>query len=140
MDVSYFAYPDVELASLVRGQFAKRILILCTAEAERPDMQAFLTKVMGAAQVDLAQDTLWAALPATNTSWALTPLLKAKQPATVLVFGLTPAQLGWTMDVDHYQPTEVRGVSFLWAEALSTLEPDRNRKLQLWQVLKTMKF
>lgn len=140
MEVLYFDYPDQSLLSGAKGDFAKRVLVLTTAEGNNPLLHAFLEKVLGAVGLDLQKDTLRVDIDPTQIPASAIGLLKAKRPEHVIVFGLTPKQLGFNIQVPFYQPFEWQQSVFLWAEALDVLEPDRTKKTQLWQALKLLKF
>lgn len=126
-----FLVPERSPLDFASGQFARRILVVVAAEPDRVD---FLSKILAAAQLNLQQDTLLAEIPPA-TRVALLPALKAKQPAQVLVFGLDPQTLGLSLNVPLYQAFNFYNATFLFAERLSLLEPDKTRKGLLWRAL-----
>jgi hypothetical protein len=137
-DELIFIAPERAATEFYQGSFARRVWVLALDE---PDFaaanKAFLAKVLAAANLNLEKDTLFAEIPASE------PLhfsadLKQKQPERVLVFGLPPAQLGLTIEIQLYRPTAFYGIEWLFADTLSALEPDKNRKSQLWSTLKQM--
>jgi hypothetical protein len=140
MEVLYFNYPDQHLLSDAKGDFAKRVLVLTGTEGNNSLLYTFLEKVLGAVGVDLQKDALWVAIDPEQAPVSAIGLFKAKQPAHAIVFGLTPEQLGFNIQVPFYQPFEWQQAVFLWAETLQVLEPDRTKKTQLWQALKLLKF
>ena len=52
------------------------------------------------------------------------------------IFRLPPAQLGLRIDAPLYKPVAFYGVTWLFADAVSVLEPDKNKKGLLWAALK----
>jgi hypothetical protein len=117
------------------GGFARQLMVLVLEEPNASANRDFLAKVLAAANLNLSQDALLAEIPA-QESRALANDLKALAPKQVLVFGLTPAQLGLSFEVQTYQPLNFYGHTWLFAEKLSTLEPDKTKKTQLWTALK----
>jgi len=117
------------------GGFARQLMVLVLEEPNASSNRDFLSKVLAAANLNLPQDALLAEIPA-QESRALATDLKALGPKQVLVFGLTPAQLGLSFEIQAYQPLNFYGHTWLFAEKLSTLEPDKTKKTQLWTALK----
>lgn len=132
-----FQTPDQSVLELARGQFARQILVLVAAEAEANANRDFLNKILGAAGLDLQQDTLLAEIPETQPlKLPLNP--KNKRPEFILVFGLRPDQLGLRIEAPLYKAIPFYGLTFLFSEKLSVLEPDKARKTQLWQALRQL--
>jgi hypothetical protein len=128
-----FAIPDEVSPANGTGSFARRILVLHAVGA--PAAVDFLAKVLGAANLDMARDTLRFAL-SPGEAFDLRGLANAKLPTHILVFGLHPAQLGLTIDAPLYQPCEFYGATHLFADDLASLEPDRVKKSSLWLALR----
>lgn len=137
-DELIFIAPERSASEFSQGGFASRVWVLAL---EEPDFsaanKAFLAKVLTAANLNLEKDTLFAEIPASERLRFSADLQK-KQPERVLVFGLPPAQLGLTIESQFYKPVAFCGADWLFADALSKLEPDKNRKSQLWSALKQM--
>ncbi|HAD11782.1 MAG TPA: hypothetical protein DCF33_05015 [Saprospirales bacterium] len=119
------------------GNFARKVAVLFLAEPNSAANREFIAKVLSAANLNLQQDTLFAELPA-HEPVSIAPDLKERKPGHVLVFGISPAQLGLSIQISLYHPTAFYGATWLFADSLSTLEPDKNRKSQLWNGIKTM--
>jgi len=137
-DELIFIAPERSAIELATGNFARRVWVLALAEPDSVDSnKTFLAKVLSAANLNLEKDTLFAEIPASMPIGFSTDL-KSKQPEQVLVFGLPPAQLGLTLEIPSYKPVIFYGTNWLFADALSILEPDKNRKGQLWSALKQM--
>jgi DNA polymerase III psi subunit len=132
-----YQIPEKLLLENARGGFARRVLVIVQAEPIHPNNLAFLTKILLAAGLDLEQDTLLVEIPEYDQTSFL-PAAKEKQPASILVFGASPKQLGINAQIQFYQPTLFYGINFLFSEKLSTLEPDKTRKANLWQALRQM--
>ena len=134
-DELLFLSPDHPAPSAVAGSFARRVYVLALAEPAFPGNKDFLFRVLSAVHLNLDKDTLFAEFPE-SMQCSFVQELKSKQPEHVLVFGATPAQLGLRIEAPLYQPLVFYGATWLFADALSVLEPDKNKKGQLWAALK----
>lgn len=134
-DEFFFFIPEQPALESSTGGFAKMVWVLALAEPESAGNREFLSKVLAAANLNFGKDTLFAEIPA-QQSLSFSNDIKRKQPAHVLVFGLPPAQLGLTIEAPLYQPLDFYGVNWLFADALSALEPDKTKKSRLWAALK----
>lgn len=136
-DDKVYLAADQSLQDLLQGAFAKQILVLYLEEASADTNLAFLTKLLAAARIHLAQDTLSAAVPA-GLPLSLAPFAHRKQAGHVLVFGLSPTRLGLSVQCSLYIPFEFYGSNWIFCDSLSNLEPDRGKKALLWQALQAM--
>ena len=135
-DELIFIAPEHTASEFSSGNFARRVWILVLAEPSFAGTNRdFLAKVLAAANLNLEKDTLLAEIPASQPLKFSTDL-KHKTPEQVLVFGLSPAQLGLNLEISLYKPVGFYGTTWLFADALSLLEPDKTRKGQLWTALK----
>ena len=134
-DELIFLSPDVSAPVAASGSFARRVCVLALAEPEFPANREFLSRVLAAVRLNLDKDTLFAEFPGTM-QFSFVQELKNRQPEYVLVFGGTPAQMGLRIEAPLYRPLVFYGVNWLFADALSVLEPDKNKKGQLWSALK----
>lgn len=137
-DELLFLAPEHAASSgTLNGGFARRIYVLALAEPDFPGNRAFLSKVLSSVQLNLDKDTLFAEIPE-SMQLSFIAELKNKQPEHILVFGLSPAQLGFHFEPTFYQPFVFYNFTWIFADALSVLEPDKNRKGQLWVALKQL--
>lgn len=136
-DELVFIAPERGVGSFAEGQYARQILVLALDEPASPGNRDFLSKIFAAAQLDLARDSLFAQVPA-REPLSMPPFVREKRPAHILIFGLPPAQLGLTLEMRQYQATEFYGTIWLFADALSVLEPDKAKKGLLWTALKAL--
>ncbi|MBK9335467.1 MAG: hypothetical protein IPM98_02295 [Lewinellaceae bacterium] len=132
-----YQIPENALLKNARGEFFKRVLVIAQAELMHPGNLDFLKKILFAAGLDLSKDALFVELQEADQV-ALFPVEQTKQPESVLVFGVSPAQLGLNIQIPLYQPTPFYGMTFLFSDKLSELEPDKIRKANLWQALRQM--
>lgn len=132
---SVYIVPDQNILSQAVGGGAKNIFILARAEASADENMTFLAKILAATHTLPERDALLVWWPA-GQPVSLLPVLHGKQPEKMLIFGFTPAEVGLRIDAALYQPCVFYGTTWLFAEALSVLEPDKARKMQLWTALK----
>lgn len=129
-----FSVPERPVLDFARGGFARQVAVIAAAEPGYNGARDFLKKILAATRLNLDQDTLFASVPP-GEPISILPLLKQKHAGTILVFGLTPGQTGIQANIPLYLPQIFYGATFLFADALSVLEPDKARKGQLWQAL-----
>lgn len=135
-DTMLFIAPDRPVADTASGAFEKKILIAALAEPGHPGNRDFLSKVVAAANLNLETDALYAELPAGEPFNCLSGL--PEKPRYVLIFGLTAAQAGLQVQAPLYQPLYLHGITWLFADSLAALEPDRLKKASLWNALKIL--
>lgn len=97
----------------------------------------FLVKILAAAHINMEKDTLMAEIKGSEAV-SLLPVLKEKQPEYILVFGLAPSDVCLSIDAPLYKPFAFYGATWLFAEPLSVLEPDKTRKGLLWRALQQL--
>jgi hypothetical protein len=131
-DDSVFLVPDETFP--VSGGFARKIFVAHCEEANPAAAEEFLLKILAAAGINLTKDVLLASVPSLKPVSFL-PLLKEKQPEQILVFGISPGQAGLAIDAALYQPVAFYGATWLFSEALSVLEPDKDKKARLWRAI-----
>lgn len=132
-----FQVPEQSILGRARGGFAKLVWVLSAGADNTPGGLDFLSKVLTAARLNLEHDTLYVEVPP-HTPVSILPALKEKHGEHILVFGLSPAEIGIVADFPRYVPTPFYGSTFLFADALAVLEPDKVLKGKLWQALQQM--
>lgn len=135
-DTLLFLTHSHSVAEMGRGAYGKKVLVLTLSEPDSPGNRAFLEKILAAAGLELAQDTLLVEVPIGMPLNCFASL--AVPPEAVLVFGLPPAQIGLTALTTPYQVCHLNRCHWLFADALSVLEPNRDKKGQLWLALKSL--
>lgn len=131
-----FKAAESTVQDMADGGFAKNILVLALDEPNNAGNRAFIAKVLSAANLDLSADTLFAEIPAGTPVNCFSGL--SERPKFILVFGLPPSQIGLFAAVQPYQALPFHGATWLFADSLSILEPDRDKKGKLWSVLKEL--
>ena len=132
-----FHVPQQSILDLARGGFARQVWVLAAESAGQAEALDFLTKILAAARLNLEKDTLFVRVPG-NTQVSILPAIKEKHGEFILVFGLSPSDIGLKADIPMYYPLHFYGSTFLFADALSSLEPDKTLKSKLWLALQQM--
>ncbi len=117
--------------------FSRQVLILAVLSPKDVAEEVFLKKILAAVGLDLHKDTFFIPISSKDTI-RIAPFLRREQPRAVLVFGAEPSDLGFQTERIDYRPIAFYGTTFLWADALSVLEADLERKRRLWNALKEM--
>lgn len=130
-----YIIPEESIQDRISGQFAKKIFVLARREATAPGNHAFLAKVLSATAVELDRDAALV-LADTGEILSLLPILHQKNAEKILIFGFTPDEIGLRVQVTLYKPFIFYQATWLFADALSVLEPDKALKGQLWTALK----
>jgi hypothetical protein len=133
----FFIVPETPLSEKGQGQYAQKVMVVVQVEPAYPGWKDFLEKLLGAAKLNLDQDTRLYMLNA-GDSVQIAREIKSKQPDQVLIFGMTPDSLGLHIVATKYQPLFFGNTTLLFGDALSILEPDRNLKTQMWTALKAI--
>jgi len=134
-DELIFMAPERPVLAFAEGGFARSVLVLTLEEPQASGNRDFLAKILSAAQLNLAQDTLLASVPA-DERLDLPPLLREKPAKQVLVFGLSASQIGLTLNTRPYQPFSFYGATWLFADSLAAIASDQAKKSLLWSALK----
>lgn len=137
----YNISPHYAVLPRVEGENAREILLLRT-HTDNPAVPAFLERVLQAAQIRLAKDTLHVAV-AQEKAPAFA-LLQRKLPfRTLLCFGFSPADLGLQIAPTLYKPIAFMHKTLLFSDSLDVLLEERSqggstRSGQLWKALKQL--
>lgn len=132
-----FLPSQTDVLRLASGGFARRVFVLASIEPQQAGNRDFLIKILAAANINLEKDTLYAETPATETVSFLS-VLKEKQAEHILVFGFSPEAVGLSIETPLYVPFDFYGATWLFAESLPVLEPDKGRKGLLWRALQQL--
>ena len=130
-----FRASDQSVSTLSKGKFARQILVLTLAESDSNHI-SFINKVLAAVKLDLEVDALYAEVAPGQAINCFSGL--KSPPKFVLVFGLSPKHVRCFANVRAYEPLSINRCTWLFADALSILEPNRDKKTQLWNALKSV--
>ncbi|HHJ49308.1 MAG TPA: hypothetical protein ENJ88_00195 [Phaeodactylibacter sp.] len=129
------SYEEPDLWRQAIGKNAKGVLVLSAEnEALSRDLFNFLKKVLEAVQIQLEEEALLLlTTPEKHLSFAR--ISREKDIQVLISFGLPAKNLGLHWSVNLYEPLTKNGCLFLFAERLSLIQNDRERKLRLWKAL-----
>lgn len=120
----------------LRGSNQKRLIIVYRADKASLD-EVFLTKILGAVQYDLQQDTTLIELRE-DQNFSFQNISKSLAPQHLISLGVPPKDLGLNLTNQLYQPRTINNCCFLFTNILSEIAEDKNKKGALWGCLQTM--
>ena len=132
VDTPAMVVPDTVDASFLGGN-AQRILIIVKDEhhAYLPERELqFLKSILSACKLTLADVAIVNWLR--HAPKPLADLLTALAPSSVLLFAITPQEIGLPVHFPHYQLQALNGQTYLSAPALTEVEHDKAQKKRLW--------
>ncbi len=132
-----YQVPESEAAyHLLRQSNHKHCLIVLQKDGNK-DEQAFLSKVLNAAQIDMERDILLIeATPESRISFA--QLQRKYRIESCLLFGMAPRQMGLLFQLEKYELHNHQGVQFLYADSPASIQDNVSLKSALWSSLKSM--
>lgn len=127
-----FFAAEKSVAELGSGAYKKQILVLVSKDSEGD--KVFVGRVLAAAELDTGEDTLYVEVPGEMPVNCFSGL--SASPRIILSFGVAPAQAGCSARVSLYTPVQFNRAMWLFSDSPSVLEPNRDKKSQLWNALK----
>lgn len=141
-DFKVFVIPEsAEVGPTGRGAAQKGLLILyAPGDEAQEDLDRFLGKILQAMDYELERDA-WTFCKTPHDSLSLPELIETGRCQHVLLFGLSPDELGLPLPITPYQPIQHEGITLLPADDLPTIYQERRsggkaRSVQLWTMLK----
>lgn len=142
-DANIFALPESEKQQLEYfGNNQKGILIVLRVKEWNQELRAFLGKILYAVKLDFDEDIH--CLNITNhPSISFSQLNQKNTYQYVICFGLKPKETGLTVEGHLYQPFQLSGIQWLFANNLEDIYEERQQgKKQmagaLWKALQNM--
>ena len=141
LDFELFASPDRQLRSSdLIGQGGRGIFIAYEADSAEKERLDYLKKILGAAKIEMEQDTMTLAIQP-GESLRLDTTAFHTSPKYILLFGVKPKQLSLNFQMRAYQAVTYRDTIFLYVDSLGTIQEERqagkNQKAgALWLALK----
>lgn len=132
--------PESHISGL--GQKGVCCMVLCPKGQDPEALKSFLGKVLGAAKIDLHEDT-YTLLLQESEAVSFSSLPRELNIKTLLLFGLAPQQAGLGFVLPAYQPALFGGVRFLAADPLHDILAERQAggkamSGKLWTGLKAL--
>lgn len=107
-------------------------VIIATASELTSEEKTFLSKILTSIKLDL-KDVVLVNLKNSPPFHQLKSKFQVKR---VVLFGLTPAQLGLNIAHENYQPLHFMNTVILPADSLQTIHDNDSSKTQLWKAMK----
>jgi hypothetical protein len=129
---------SANLNEILSGTNERRILIAFLDE-QREELEAFMTKIISAAKLQLEKDCLILRGPADKMNLPTFAKIKSVHKIEkAVLFGFAGRDLGFNIESPLYIPFEFNYCQFLFADKLSDIENSVERKKALWHGLQTL--
>lgn len=123
--------------NLVEGNLNAGLIIVYHAEGENvlaEELKQFLMKLVGAAKHNLENTLIINDLSGIKFK----QIVSKPQAKKLIVFGSTRNNLGLNLNLKRYRTIDIQGCECIFADKLSILKDDNQRKGALWSLMKTM--
>ncbi|MBY5958878.1 hypothetical protein KUV50_12070 [Membranicola marinus] len=132
--IRYKIYSTTPDPSDVSGPLVENVKVLCLITKEDMDWIPFLKKILAAAKLPEKENKIITlskedSFSAADQGW----LEKAE---FILLFGLSPSTIGVQVHHKLYQSTTLRKTTLLQIPKLKNIEPHKEEKQKLWQLMK----
>lgn len=143
LDFKVFAAPEASAGKeRCVGDGKKQVLVICQAAEANEALLDFLGRILGAVNLDPRRDVrLYTITPAKAIS--LSGIRRDFPFEKAILFGVEPGQAGLQFTPARYQPVELAGVRYLFADDLQEIYIERQqgkkkRAAALWNSLREM--
>lgn len=109
------------------------------SEANEPALQTFLEKILQAIDLNSSKDLCILSVNPDKDGSLLSLLETVTTPKTIIIFGLTPGNLGMSTRFLPYHLFKLKGNTFLLCDELQSIQSDSNKKRDLWDSLQKVK-
>lgn len=109
--------------------FTKYVDVMPVSDAD------FLQKILQAVGVSITQSLC---INITQLSYSFAKFKQQYTPQYAICFGIAPSDLGLHLQIPLYQTVVLGGTSFLFADSLTLIASDKQKKAALWNTLKVM--
>lgn len=136
--INFKIIPKTEKSTIItdcKGNNAKGIFLLYNAS--EGEQVPFLTKVLGAVQLDMKQDVLTLASP-DGQSFSLSDVCADRPLKKAIIFGFSPQYIGLQVQFQKYQLYTIGEIQYLFADSLQDIESTKAKKSLLWGALQQM--
>lgn len=112
-----------------------KVMVVLEAQEDKDLLDGLLNKILAAIKIDLTEDVCLIKTPEPSHKLNILKSIKDLKIKKVLCFGLQPKDLTLNFSTTLYKPMQVGDMTFLFADALSTLDKEPDRKKALWNNL-----
>lgn len=136
LDYKVFVTPELnEISINLSGNNEKNVLIVYFDD-NTDGMTDYLTKIIGSAQLDLANDCLLLTIKENEKFPLFTTISKEHTIRKAFIMGLTPSQIGLNIQTPQYNPLSFNNCTFIFTEKLSKIHNSPESKKALWACIK----
>lgn len=123
--------------NLVEGNLKADLVIVFNTESEKrlnSELEVFLMKLLSAVKHN-KENTL---LINDESGIKFKEVLANSEAKKLIVFGTTRDSLGLNLNLKRYKIYDLQGVECVFADKISILKDDNQRKARLWNLMKKM--
>ncbi len=138
LDYQIFPTPELnEFSGQLTGTNARQVLVGFFDE-QSDEREAYLTKIMSAAKLNLSEDCLILRGSLDTRFPSFAQMHQANAFKQAVLFGIKPSDLGLNLEIPPYQPVVFNHCTFLFVDKISAIEPSKERRAALWTCLQRM--
>ena len=113
----------------------KKGLLIVIHEADRNENMSTLQGLVQAIKFDIQEDVTIVSCVGNTT--AINSILTAKEYKTVILIGVTPEQVGFSLNAKKYFFYKMERFSLLITDSLQVMNGDKSKKMAFWQNLQS---
>lgn len=132
MKTNIYRISETEIPPKVKGLGQKGLLIVIH-NADMEENMATLEGLVKAIKLDIDNDVTIVSIEDEITSF--NTLLKSKDYSTVILIGVQPKDVGFTIKAQSYFFYKMESFSILLTDSLGTMNADKSKKMKFWQNL-----
>lgn len=132
MKSNIYRISEAHSAPKVTGKGQKGLLIVLH-EADKAENNATLEGLVKAIKHDIEEDVTIVSCIDTFTS--INSILKSQPYTTVILIGVVPDQIGFSIEAKKYFYYKMEGFSLLLTDSLQAMNADKAKKMKFWQNL-----
>lgn len=132
MKSNIYRINESQSAPKVTGKGEKGLLIIIQSMDKAKNI-ATLEGLVKAINLDIEEDV--SIVSVEDTFISLNSLISSGKYSTVILVGITPDQIGFTINAQPYFFYKMEGFSILLTDSLSDMNADKAKKMKFWQNL-----
>ena len=138
LDFELFVVPEQDFPiSKKSNPESRSILIVYENEANDPELETLLKKILSAAKINF-EDQVLAIKTTSSQAYSFTVLQKKWKFKDAIFFGIPLKTYGINYKLDNYQPFSNETCRFLKVDLLSQINTNKHKKMALWSCLQEM--
>ncbi len=109
-----------------------KVMVVLKAQEDKSLLDGLLAKILAAIHIDISKDVCLVKTAEPYHPINIINTIKDLNIDKVICFGVQPKDVALNFTNALYQPMHVGGLTFVFADTLSTLNKDANKKKALW--------